>query len=118
MLKLTVNCRADDNGCPICALVNIDEAAMTRIQLFSAFVKKNGLYRVERFDLSPTWYNVDVDVSDPLLESLQAETASVECVCLNVSADCFWWSAFLKNSDIEIETEKVPIQPYQEKRVA
>ncbi len=118
MLKLNVNCLSDDNDYPICALVDLDDTAMSRIRLFAAFVKQNNLYRVEGFDYSPTWYNVDVDESEHLSGALSAETASVECVCLNVSADDFWWSAFLKNSDVEIETEKVPIKSIQGRLVA
>lgn len=113
MLKLNVNCLLDDNDYPICALVDLDETSMSRIRLFAAFVKENDLFRVEGFDYSPTWYNVDVDESEHLSGESGAEIASVECVCLNVSADSFWWSAFLKNSDIEIETDKTPIQTIQ-----
>lgn len=113
MLKLDVSCRTDDNDYPLCALVNIDDTAISRIRLFAAFVKENNLYRVEGFDCSPTWYNVDVDEGEHLSGKSVAEIASVECVCLNVSENSFWWSAFLKNSDLEIETDKTPIQAKQ-----
>ncbi len=119
MLKLTVNCCADDvNDYPVCALVNIDETAMSRIRLFAAFVKNNKLYRVEEFNYSPEWYNVDVDENAALSDLPDEDVASVDCVCLNVSADDFWWTAMLKNSNIEVETEKVPVAPQKDRLVA
>ncbi|MHB8699227.1 MAG: hypothetical protein ACYC9J_14585 [Sulfuricaulis sp.] len=119
MLRLTVNCYSDNaSDLPVCALVNIDEIAMTRIRLFAAFVETNSLYRVERFDYSPTWYYVSVDENEHKSGESSAKIASVECGCLNVAADSFWWSAFLKNSNIEIETEKTPISPQKDRLVA
>lgn len=80
MLKLTVNCYSDDaTGFPVCALVNIDETAMSRIRLFAAFVKDNKLYRVEGFDYSPEWYSVDVDENVAPSDLPADNLASVDC---------------------------------------
>lgn len=108
-MKLDVNCTEDYESYPICAIVDLDEDAANKIRLFSRFVQNNGLYKLEKFDYRPLWLGHDVLEDEPLTDEDRADTVPVEMVCLNVSGDDFWWSAYLKSSGVLIETRKVLI---------
>ncbi len=108
-MKLAVNCTEDYESYPVCAIIDLGEDAANKIRLFSRIVQRNGLYKVEKFDYSPLWLGHAVLEDEPLTDEDRTDTVPVEAVCLNVSDDSFWWSAYLKNSSVLIETDKVLI---------
>lgn len=108
-MKLGVNCAHDDADYPVCAIVELNEDAVNKIKQFSNFVKKNNLYKIEKFNYTPLWLDHDVLENEPVTDEDRAGTVSVEAVCLNVTDDSFWWSAYLKNSNVLIETDRLAI---------
>lgn len=108
-MKLGVNCAHDYADYPVCAIVELNEDTANKIRLFSKFVKKNDLYKIEKFDYSPLWLDHDVLEDETLTDEDRTGLVSVEAVCLNVTDDSFWWSAYLKNSNVYIFTDKLAI---------
>lgn len=71
------------------------------IQRLSDFVSKNGLYKVEKFDSRASWLTGD---PDDFIE------ASTDANILNISKDAFWFSAYLKHSEVQILSDRQSIQ--------
>jgi hypothetical protein len=90
-----VYCSDDAADIPGMARFSIGRKKAKDIIRYAQWVKDNGLQKVETFDYSATW--------------LGNEDTRVDCDCLNIDKDNFYYSACVKNSSITVETKMVPI---------
>jgi hypothetical protein len=95
------------NDVPTVVEFTIDEATAAEIIRFAAIVKANDLYKVERFDYRATYlkYDPEQDPEDAKLAGEENEFRT-EAEVLNVSDTEFWFSAYIKHTDIEILSEQ------------
>jgi hypothetical protein len=82
----------------------IDEATAAEIIRLAAIVKSNDLYKVEKFDYRGRYLKCDPE-EGPEEENEFRTEADV----LNVSDEEFWFSAYIKHTDIEILSEQQSI---------
>jgi hypothetical protein len=82
---------------------------MGRLKFLSA-VKINDLYKVERFDYQAKYLKFD-PTEDPENAALAGEENEfrTEADVLNVSDTEFWFSAYIKHTDIEVLSEQLRI---------
>ena len=98
-----------NSGCdelPTKAQFALSEVAALEILRLSSLCIRNGLYKVEKFDYRASW--LEVDDSDALLE------VRTDAGVLNVSVNDFWFSAYLKHTDVEVLTEPQSISELKE----
>jgi len=102
-----------DSDCikiPSVAVFSISEETAHEIVELSTLVKSHELHKVEKFD-----YRADFLKFDPETQPAEAKKAgkgnevSTEGNCLNVSGTEFWFTATLKEADIEVSTALQPI---------
>ena len=106
--RTEVRCGNDNyNDVPTVVEFTIDEATATEIIRFAAIVKANDLYKVERFDYRAMYlkYDPEQDPEDAKLAGEENEFRT-EADVLNVSDTEFWFSAYIKHTDIEILSEQ------------
>jgi hypothetical protein len=95
------------NDVPSVVEFSIDEATAAEIIRLAAIVKSNDLYKVEKFDYRATYlkYDPEQDPEDAKLAGEENEFRT-EADVLNVSDKEFWFSAYIKHTDIEILSEQ------------
>jgi hypothetical protein len=98
------------NDVPSVVEFSIDETTATEIIRLAAIVKSNNLYKVVKFDYRATYLEFDPeqDPEDAKLAGDQNEFRT-EADVLNVSDKEFWFSAYIKHTDIEILSEQQSI---------
>lgn len=104
-----VNLRSDDEyvELPDFAVFEIDLITAQEIAALSKIVKDNGLHKVEKFDYRVEYFDDNVvDDDGPDVPN----DIRIECPCLNVSDDQFWFTAYIKHTSAEICTDHVNIQ--------
>lgn len=93
-MKFTSEVRTDDffaDDIPEEVTFEIDKDTTDYIHRLAKIVSLNGLYKVTLFDYRVEW------------------GTGTDCDQLNVSADEFWFSAYLKHTSIELFTERYKI---------
>jgi hypothetical protein len=106
--RTEVRCGNDNyNDIPTVVAFNIDEAGAAEIIRLAAIVKANDLYKVEKFDYRAQFLRYDPE-QDPEEAKLAGEENEfrTEADLLNVSDTDFWFSAYIKHTDIEILSEQ------------
>jgi hypothetical protein len=102
----------NDNYNDVPSLVEfcIDEPIAAEIIRLATIVKSNGLYKVEKFDHRARYLKCDPE-EDPEEAKLAGEENEfrTEADVLNVSDDEFWFSAYIKHTDVEILSEQQSI---------
>ena len=95
------------NDVPSIVEFSIDEATAAEIIRFAAIVKSNDLYKIVKFDYRATYLKCDPE-QDPEGAKLVGEENEfrTEADVLNVSDKEFWFSAYIKYTDIEILSEQ------------
>jgi len=106
LYRTDVSSTADDLGVPSVVDFSIDEETAIRIVQLASLVKAHGLYSVQMFDYRAMYSHFDLEDTEPESESTLVST---ETDTLNVSDTHFWFSACLRNSDLEIRSEEQPI---------
>jgi hypothetical protein len=101
--RTKVRSDADYDELPNVATFVIDEATAKEIIRLSAMVKANSLYKVEKFDYRVSFIKQDEDEPNEQVE--QAELGT-DADCLKVSETEFWFSAYLKHTNVEVLTER------------
>ncbi len=98
-MDFNINVSTDDEfaDIPEKAIFTIDVNTKKLIQELAHIAEVNNLYKLEKFDYRVEWF--DDDDKDVVTE---ADT-------LNVSCSDFWFSAYLKHTNIEIVTERISI---------
>lgn len=87
----------------------IDEATAAEI-IRLAIVKSNNLYKVEKFDYRARYLKCDPEEDPECAKLAGVENEFLtEADALNVSDKEFWFSAYIKHTDIEILSEQQPI---------
>ena len=107
----------DDNYCGFnYAIVNVDQDDIDRIRAMHAIVQdakakvRNGLYKLVAFDGDVTVMTEDSDAekSDDgriVLTEPDEYDRRIECVCLNVTDNEFFWTFYPKHTNIHCETD-------------
>ena len=112
IFRTEVCCDNDNyNDIPTVAEFTIDEATAADIIRLAAIVKTNGLYKVERFDYRAKYlrYDPEQDPEDAKLAGERNEFRT-EIDVLNVGDREFWFSAYIKYTDIKILSEQQRIE--------
>jgi hypothetical protein len=88
----------------------IDEATAAEVIRLAGIVAANGLYKIEKFDCRARYLKFD-PMEDPEEATLAGEDNEfrTEADVLNVSDTEFWFSAYLKHTDIEVLSEQLRI---------
>ncbi|MDI9689731.1 hypothetical protein [Burkholderia cenocepacia] len=109
--RTDVRSDSDYDELPEVVAFSVDEATARGIVRLSALVTANGLYKVEKFDYRASYFRRDPEKGP----SEGPEAAEVDdgdndvrtdADCLNVSETEFWFSAYLKHTDVEILSER------------
>lgn len=106
--RTEVRTDSDYDEVPSVAVFAIDEDTAREIITLAALVKDNKLYKVEKFDYRARFY-CSVPEEDPEEAEDAGEEERTEADTLNVSESEFWFSAYLKHTNVEVLTEKQPI---------
>jgi hypothetical protein len=95
------------NDVPSMVKFSIDEATAAEIIRLAKIVKSNDLYKVEKFDYRAMYLKHDPE-QEPEDAKLAGEENEfrTESDVLNVSDSEFWFSAYIKHTDIEILSEQ------------
>ena len=98
------------NDVPTVVEFIIEEATAAEIIRLAAIVNTNGLYKVERFDYRARYLKFDPK-ENPEDAELAGEDNEfrTEADVLNVSDTEFWFSAYIKHTDIEVLSEQLRI---------
>jgi hypothetical protein len=109
--RTEVRCGNDNyNDVPTVVEFIIEEATAAEIIRLAAIVNTNGLYKVERFDYRARYLKFDPkenrEDADLAGEDNEFRT---EADVLNVSDTEFWFSAYIKHTDIEVLSEQLRI---------
>jgi len=99
------------NDVPTVVEFIIEEATAAEIIRLAAIVNTNGLYKVERFDYRARYLKFDPK-ENPEDAELAGEDNEfrTEADVLNVSDTEFWFSAYIKHTDIEVLSEQLRIE--------
>jgi hypothetical protein len=106
--RTEVRCGNDNyNDIPSVVEFSIDEAAAAEIIRLAGIVTVNGLYKIEKFDYRARYlkYDPEQDPEDAELAGEENEFRT-EADVLNVSDTEFWFSAYIKHTDIEVLSEQ------------
>ena len=106
--RTEVRCGNDNyNDIPSVVAFSIDEAGAAEIIRLAGFVKANGLYKIEKFDYRAQYLKHHPD-EDPVEAKLAGEENEfrTEADVLNVSDTEFWFTSYIKHTDIEILSEQ------------
>ena len=109
--RTEVRCGNDNyNDIPTVVAFSINEASAAEIIRLAGIVKANGLYKIEKFDYRAEYLKYDPE-EDPEEAKLAGEENEfrTEADVLNVSDEEFWFSAYIKHTDIEILSEQQSI---------
>jgi hypothetical protein len=108
VFRTEVRCVSDNcNEVPTIVMFEIDEATAAEIVWLAAIVGANDLYKVERSDYRAIYLRYDPE-QDPEEAKLAGEDNELrtEADVLNVSDNEFWFSAYIRHTDIEIRSEQ------------
>jgi hypothetical protein len=106
--RTEVRCGNDHyNDIPALVAFSIDEAAAAEIIRLAEMVKANGLYKIEKFDYRAQYLKYDPE-QDPQEAELAGEENEfrTEADVLNITDTEFWFSGYIKHTDIEILSEQ------------
>jgi hypothetical protein len=105
-----------DHG-PEVAVVEMTSTLDARIRQLAAAAKVLGVYKVSEFNGSPDFFLRDYDAEEndgPIAYRIpededEENTCRVECVTLNVTADDYYWSGYVKHTNIRWETDTISL---------
>ncbi|BFO07440.1 TPA: hypothetical protein ACRNDU_006123 [Pseudomonas aeruginosa] len=97
---------------PEFASFSIDLAATQRIINLARLVKENGLHKVETFDSTASFHQYAPGTEEA--EEIGCDNdVLLKAGCLNVDASSFWFSGFIRHSDVEVVSARQPIAELQ-----
>ncbi|TBR77017.1 MAG: hypothetical protein EPN64_04660 [Burkholderiaceae bacterium] len=100
----------DWDGSPSVAVFQVDEALARDIIRFSSLVKAENVYKIERFDCHADFLRYDPETNrEEALEAGEKNSVRTECDVLVVTGEDFFFRAYVKHTDVEIECEGQPI---------
>jgi hypothetical protein len=105
----------EDADIPTVVKFTVDEETAREIIRLAEIVKANGLYKVEKFDCRASYLLYDPE-QDPERAKHAGEENEMrtETDRLNVSDTEFWFSAYIKHTSVEIESEQQRIDQLAE----
>ena len=102
---------------PEVAVVEINEDLANRIRQLVEAAKSLGVFKIMEFNDAPAFFLRDYDAEEkdgriafrePSDED-EVYSCRVECVALNVTSIDFYWSGFIRNTDVRLETGVIPV---------
>src|ERR1700730_1492579 len=114
--RTEVRCGNDHyNDIPTLVAFSIDEAAAAEIIRLAEMVKANGLYKIEKFDYRAQYLKYDPEQDPKEAERAGADNEfRTEADVLNITDTEFWFSGYIKHTDIEILSEQQRIDDLTE----
>jgi hypothetical protein len=106
--RTQVRCGNDNyNDIPTVVAFSIDEEGAAEIIRLAGIVKANGLYKIEKFDYRAQYlkYDPEQDPEDAKRAGEENEFRT-EADVLNISDTEFWFSAYIRHTDIEVLSEQ------------
>jgi hypothetical protein len=98
------------------AVIELEQADIDRIKAMSEIVKNaksvhDGVYKIVAFDYNVTAMKAEYDeeLDGDRLPLVEPEDARIECECVNVTDDDFFWTFIPKHTETRCETESVSI---------
>lgn len=89
----------------------IDASTAAEIVQLATLVKTRGLYKVEKFDRRATYLRFDPETDREEIETADEDNeVRTEAEVLNVSDESFWYSAYLKHTDVEVHSEHQSVE--------
>jgi hypothetical protein len=101
----------DYNDIPAVVEFTIDELTAAEITRLAGIVKANDLFKVVKFDCRAKYlkYDPEQDPDDANLAGKENDVRT-EADVLNVSNTEFWFSGYIKHTDIEVLSERQCIE--------
>lgn len=102
---------------PEVAVVEITPSLKTRILQLSEAAQALEVFKITEVNRAPDFYLRDygaekeegrIVLKAPSDED-EKNSCRVECVTLNVTPDDFYWSGYIQNSDVQWETNAIPL---------
>lgn len=100
-----------------CAVAELNQASIDRIRSLAGFVKTarqtdETVYKIVAWDwgglkVLKTDFSEDPDNEELLLK--EPEECRIDCLCLNVSDDGFYWTFYPKHTSIYCETAAIAV---------
>jgi hypothetical protein len=105
--RTEVRSGGDYDDIPAVVEFTIDQLTAAEIIRLAGIVKANGLYKVEKFDYRAKYLRYDPE-QDPDDAELAGEEnyLRTEADVLNVTDREFWFSAYIKHTNVEILSEE------------
>lgn len=98
---------SDYDEIPEAVTFEIDVATAREIARLAIWVKTNQVYKIEKFDARARYYRYDpASNSDQAIAAGEENDVRTDADCLNVSENDFWFSAYIKHTDVEILSER------------
>lgn len=115
ILEVHINSEFDHG--PEVAVVEITPVLDARIRQLTTAAKGLGVYKITEFNWSPDFFLRDYAAEDdggPIAfrepeDEDESYACRVECVTLNVTPDDYYWSGYVKHTNIRWETESIPL---------
>lgn len=108
--RMSVTGGGDLDNCPSVAVFSIDKATAELILRISGIVKANDLHKAEKFDYRANFmqYDPETDPEDAA-DAGDENSVRTECDALVIKDDSFFYAAYVKHTDVKVETESCPI---------
>ena len=84
---------------PTKAVVEIDRRFYARLRQLREAVAKLEVFRIELISYLPEFYDEGCDVPSVVND--------VDCLTVNVDHDSFYWSGYIKHTDVEVYTSEI-----------
>ena len=98
------------DNCPSAATFAIDKETAELILKISGIVKANDLHKAEKFDYRASFLQYDPETDPEDAEDAGDEnTLRTECDALVIKEDSFFFTAYVKHTDVKVETDSCPI---------
>lgn len=104
--RAEVSSTSDYSDIPAVVEFSIDKPAAMEIIRLADIVKGHDLYKVEKFDWRATYLKHDREDTSVEAEDGKENEISTDAATLNVSDTHFWFSAFLRHTNVEITCEQ------------
>jgi hypothetical protein len=100
------------SGYPNSALIVMNENLVNRIKKLCEAVKSLNAYCIEIFDITPIFYEDDLDEIDiqfKYIELVKKWNGTIDILTACVTDRMVYWKGLIKNTSINIETEPIHI---------
>jgi len=100
---------------PEVAVVEIDDHLRSRVWQLASAVKSLNVYAIREFNGYPEFFMQDHEHEESVIprppeDGFEEMACRVECVTLNVTDSDFYWTGYVKHTDVRFETDSIPLE--------